>query len=120
MVFDIDETALSNWEGLKANDFGRIFTGPCDRLPQGPCGLIAWDQRAQSTVTPSITPTTEINVMIERNVRFGFKYRSAKKRLKGSFNSSLAWRQTQPDSNAASPHSFVRPDLWRAPSVPPM
>jgi hypothetical protein len=29
---------------------------------------------------------TEINVMIERNVRFGFKYRSARKRLKGSFN----------------------------------
>src|SRR6201995_2946318 len=25
VVFDIDETALSNWEGLKANDFGRIF-----------------------------------------------------------------------------------------------
>ena len=44
---------------------------------------------------------TEINVMIERNVRFGFKYRSAKKRLKASFNSSLAWRQTQPDSNAS-------------------
>ena len=44
---------------------------------------------------------TEINVMIERNVRFGFKYRSARKRLKGSFNSSLAWRQTQRDSNAA-------------------
>ena len=39
-----------------------------------------------STVTPSITPMTEINVMIERNVRFGFKYRSARKRLKGSFN----------------------------------
>ena len=26
-----------------------------------------------STVTPSITPRTEINVMMERNVRFGFK-----------------------------------------------
>src|SRR6476469_1654277 len=57
VVFDIDETALSNWEGLKANDFGRIFTGGCDRLPQGPCGLIAWDQRAQSTV---IQPTMDI------------------------------------------------------------
>jgi predicted secreted acid phosphatase len=57
VVFDIDETALSNWEGLKANDFGRIFTGPCDRLPQGPCGLVAWDQRAQSTV---IQPTKDV------------------------------------------------------------
>ncbi len=29
----------------------------------------------------------EINVMIDRNVRFGFKYRNARKRLNGSFNS---------------------------------
>src|SRR5215813_1095356 len=43
VVFDIDETALSNWEALEANDLGRIFNGPCDRLPQGPCGLQAWD-----------------------------------------------------------------------------
>jgi predicted secreted acid phosphatase len=57
VVFDIDETALSNWEGLKANDFGRIFNGTCDTLPQGPCGLIAWDQRAQSTV---IQPTMDV------------------------------------------------------------
>src|SRR5205814_191531 len=55
-----------------------------------------------STVTPSITPMTEINVMIERNVRFGFKYLSARKRLNGSFNSSLAWRQTQWNSTAAA------------------
>jgi hypothetical protein len=40
-----------------------------------------------STITPSITPMMEINVMIDRNVRFGFKYRSARKRLNGSFNS---------------------------------
>ncbi len=39
-----------------------------------------------STVTPSITPRTEINVMMDRKVRFGFKYRSARKRLNGSFN----------------------------------
>src|SRR6478609_7516812 len=54
-----------------------------------------------STVTPSITPMTEIKVMIERNVRFGFKYLSARKTLKGSFNLSLAWRQTQRDSTPA-------------------
>src|SRR4029453_18988699 len=53
-----------------------------------------------NTVTPSITPTIEISVMIERNVRFGFKYRSARKRLNGSFNSGLSWRQTQPNSTA--------------------
>jgi predicted secreted acid phosphatase len=57
VVFDIDETALSNWEAIKANDFGRVLNGPCDRLPQGPCGWRAWDLRAQSTV---IQPTMDI------------------------------------------------------------
>ena len=57
VVFDIDETTLSNWEALEANDFGRVFNGGCDSLPHGPCGLIAWDQRAQSTV---IQPTMDI------------------------------------------------------------
>ena len=57
VVFDIDETALSNWEAIKANDFGRIIDGPCDRLPEGPCGWRAWDLRAQSTV---IQPTMDI------------------------------------------------------------
>src|SRR5262245_935852 len=60
-----------------------------------------------STVTPSMTPMTEINVMIERNVRFGFKYRRARKRLKGSFNSPLAWRQIQSDSTAAGLASLL-------------
>jgi acid phosphatase len=57
VVFDIDETALSNWEAIKANDFGRVIDGPCVRLPQGPCGWRAWDLRAQSTV---IQPTMDI------------------------------------------------------------
>jgi predicted secreted acid phosphatase len=57
VVFDIDETALSNWEAIKANDFGRAIDGPCDRLPEGPCGWRAWDLRAQSTV---IQPTMDV------------------------------------------------------------
>jgi predicted secreted acid phosphatase len=57
VVFDIDETALSNWEAIKANDFGRVIDGPCNELPQGPCGWRAWDLRAQSTVIP---PTMDI------------------------------------------------------------
>jgi len=52
VVFDIDETALSNWEAIKANDFGRVGAGSCDELPAGPCGWLAWDLRAQSTVIP--------------------------------------------------------------------
>ena len=50
VVFDIDETALSNWEVIRANDFGRIG-GPCS-LPQGPCGWREWDLRGQSTLIP--------------------------------------------------------------------
>jgi putative acid phosphatase of HAD superfamily subfamily IIIB len=57
VVFDIDETALSNWEAIKANDFGRVIDGPCTELPQGPCGWRAWDLRAQSTV---IQPTMDV------------------------------------------------------------
>lgn len=49
--------SLSNWEAIKANDFGRVFDGPCNELPQGPCGWTAWDLRAQSTV---IQPTMDV------------------------------------------------------------
>jgi len=58
VVFDIDETALSNWEAIKANDFGRFVGGPCNELPQGPCGFQAWDQRGGSTLIP---PTKDIS-----------------------------------------------------------
>jgi predicted secreted acid phosphatase len=54
VVFDIDETALSNWEVIKANDFGRFIDGPCD-LPNA-CGWRAWDLTAQSVV---IQPTLD-------------------------------------------------------------
>jgi acid phosphatase len=57
VVFDIDETALSNWEVIKANDFGRVIDGPCARLPHGPCGWRSWDLTAQSTV---IGPTLDV------------------------------------------------------------
>jgi acid phosphatase len=56
VVFDIDETSLSNWEVIKANDFGFI-NGPCDNLPSGPCGWTTWDLSAQSTV---IQPTMDV------------------------------------------------------------
>jgi predicted secreted acid phosphatase len=53
VVFDIDETALSNWDAIKANDFGRIIDGPCTALPIGPCGWRSWDLLARSSVIPS-------------------------------------------------------------------
>lgn len=52
VVFDIDETVLSNWEVIKANDFGRVFKGPCRFLPDGPCGWVAWDLLGRSPAIP--------------------------------------------------------------------
>jgi predicted secreted acid phosphatase len=54
LVLDIDDTALTNWQVIVADDFGRVFDGPCDALPKGPCGWVAWDLRA---ATPAITQT---------------------------------------------------------------
>ena len=52
VVFDIDDTSLSNWEVIKANDFGRVFKGPCRSLPDGPCGWVAWDLLGRSPAIP--------------------------------------------------------------------
>lgn len=69
VVFDIDETSLSNYKALEANDFGRIIAGPCD-LPQGPCGLQDWDFLAESTVIP---PTMDVfNAAKERGAAIFF------------------------------------------------
>jgi predicted secreted acid phosphatase len=70
VVFDIDETALSNWDAIRANDFGRVIDGPCDNLPHGPCGWLAWDLRAASTV---IQPTMDVfNTAKDRGVAIFF------------------------------------------------
>lgn len=54
IVLDIDETSLSNWPRIQANDYGTINNGPCDALPAGPCGVLAWENSAQDT---AIAPT---------------------------------------------------------------
>jgi acid phosphatase len=64
VVFDIDETALSNWDAIQANDFGRVIDGPCAEPPEGPCGWAAWDLRSQSTVIP---PTMDVFNAARRN-----------------------------------------------------
>ena len=70
VVFDIDETALSNWEVIKANDFGRVISGPCADLPNGPCGWQTWDQTAESTLIP---PTMDVfNTAKERGAAIFF------------------------------------------------
>lgn len=54
LVLDIDETALSNWDEEKANDYGYIRQGACDSLPEGPCGFDAWEHLARA---PALAPT---------------------------------------------------------------
>ena len=53
LVLDIDETSLSNWPQIMANDFGYIASGACDRLPKGPCGVSAWDRKASAPAIKS-------------------------------------------------------------------
>ena len=53
IVLDIDDTALSGWPNLVANDFGLIKPGACD-LPRGPCGWSAWLTLGEA---PAIEPT---------------------------------------------------------------
>jgi acid phosphatase len=47
IVLDIDETSLSNWPEIRANDYGTITNGPCD-LESGPCGNRSWVSTAQA------------------------------------------------------------------------
>lgn len=56
LVLDVDETALSNWEILKHDDFGRPVAGSCSPESGGPCGWAAWDQLGRD---PAIVPTLE-------------------------------------------------------------
>lgn len=42
LVMDIDETSLTNWPNLLADNFGFVADGSCDVLPAGPCGFNQW------------------------------------------------------------------------------
>jgi predicted secreted acid phosphatase len=57
IVLDIDETSLSNWEELVANDFTFIASGPCAVPAQMPCGATGFDQSTRAT---AIQPTLEV------------------------------------------------------------
>jgi acid phosphatase len=57
LVLDIDETALSNWEIIKLDDFGRPVDGPCVLQSGAPCGWAAWDQLGHD---PAIAPTLQV------------------------------------------------------------
>ncbi|MGH8228655.1 MAG: HAD family acid phosphatase [Steroidobacteraceae bacterium] len=69
LVLDIDETALSNWREIKADNFGFFVAGPCD-LPDGPCGNDAWERLGRDT---AIAPTLALYRMARsRGVRVFF------------------------------------------------
>ena len=53
VIMDIDETVLSNWPDLAADDFGFINNGRCDVLPDGPCGFNAWILKSEAEAFPS-------------------------------------------------------------------
>jgi acid phosphatase len=51
-VLDIDETSLSNWPNLKADDFGYIQGGACTLEPNLACGFDEWINKASAKATP--------------------------------------------------------------------
>jgi predicted secreted acid phosphatase len=54
VVLDIDETSLSNWENIKADDYGFIEDGPCPLQAKKACGFNEWIDMA---IAPAIEPT---------------------------------------------------------------
>jgi hypothetical protein len=58
IVFDIDETALSNWKRIHWDDFAYIRGGACDfKNKDEACGDDAWEESAQA---PAIEPTLRL------------------------------------------------------------
>jgi acid phosphatase len=67
VVLDIDETSLSNWAEIQADDFGFISNGFCTLVKGDPCGDAAWEQRSEATVLPTLrlfNRAKELNVAI--------------------------------------------------------
>ena len=70
IVLDIDETSLSNWQNIKANNFGFIKGGPCSDEPSLACGFDEWILKASA---PAIPATLEFfNSVIVKNVAVFF------------------------------------------------
>jgi hypothetical protein len=70
IVLDIDETSLSNWDEILADDFGFIADGQCDILPKGPCGDHAWELLAKAS---AIKPTLELfNAAVAKKIAVFF------------------------------------------------
>jgi predicted secreted acid phosphatase len=60
LVLDIDETSLSNWDEMVADDFAYLPAAPCRLVsgkPASPCGTRAWDALEKA---PAIAPTLSL------------------------------------------------------------
>jgi hypothetical protein len=62
VVFDIDETSLSNWEVLHHNQFAYFGDGACDLSVTAPCGEREWDLSARAV---ALQPTLEFFRLIK-------------------------------------------------------
>jgi HAD superfamily, subfamily IIIB (Acid phosphatase) len=70
VVLDIDETSLTNWPSVDADDFGFIGGGECPLRPTLPCGFSEWINKAQAK---AIGPTLNFyNAMREMHVAVFF------------------------------------------------
>ena len=56
VVFDIDETSLSNWEAMYHNKFAYAGSGPCDLSSPDLCGQHEWDLSARAV---ALAPTLD-------------------------------------------------------------
>jgi predicted secreted acid phosphatase len=57
VVFDIDETSLSNWEQLYHNEFAYVPSGPCDLKSGMACGQREWELSVRGV---ALKPTLEL------------------------------------------------------------
>ena len=57
VVFDIDETALSNWPQIISNNFKKNLDGPCSDVHKAACGFNAWAKLANDE---PIVPTLDL------------------------------------------------------------
>jgi predicted secreted acid phosphatase len=70
VVLDIDETSLTNWPDIDADDFGFIGGGACPLRPTLPCGFSAWVDKARAK---AIGPTLKFfNAVREKHVAVFF------------------------------------------------
>jgi acid phosphatase len=110
IVLDIDETSLSNWDNISANDFGFINRGTCD-LPDGPCGFKSWIAQSQAKV---IEPARDlVNAAVAKGVAVFFITGRHNGEWDATFRNLVeakleGWTRliTRPDYDLGSPKRF--------------